>query len=57
MFLSISELTEILSLPRSFVYEHTRKGSPDPIPAFRFGKHLRFKKDEVDKWIEKHRKN
>jgi excisionase family DNA binding protein len=57
MFLTISELTEMLSLPKSFVYEHTRKGSIDPIPgAFRFGKHLRFKREDIDKWIEKHRK-
>lgn len=57
-FLTIDDLTKILNLPRSFVYDHSRRGAKDPIQgAFRFGKHLRFKKDEVEKWIEKHRKN
>jgi excisionase family DNA binding protein len=57
-FISVDDLSMILALPRSFIYEHSRRGSKDPIPgAFRFGKHLRFKKDEVEKWIEKHRKN
>jgi len=57
MFLTVDQLSEMLCVPRSFIYEHTRKGSIDPIPgAFRFGKHLRFKKDDIDKWIEGHRK-
>ena len=56
MFLTIDELTEMLTLPKSFIYEHTRKGSTDPIPVFRFGKHLRFKRQDIDTWIEKHRK-
>lgn len=57
-FLTIDDLTEILNLPRSFVYDHTRKGAKDPIPgAFRFGKHLRFNRSEVEAWIEDHRKN
>ncbi len=56
-FLTIKDLSQLLDVPKSFIYEHTRKGSNDPIPgAFRFGKHLRFKKDEIDKWIERHRK-
>jgi len=57
-FLTVEELMKSLNLPRSFVYEHTRKGAKDPIwGAFRFGKHLRFKEGEVTKWVEKHRKN
>ena len=56
-FLTIDQLSQLLTLPKSFFYERTRKGSLDPIPgAFRFGKHLRFKKEEVEKWIEQHRK-
>jgi excisionase family DNA binding protein len=56
-FLKIEDLVQTLNLPRSFIYEHTRKGSPDPLPAYRFGKHLRFKSEEIRKWIEAHRKS
>ena len=56
-FITPQQLAEMLSLPMSFIYEHTRKGSPDPIPgAFRFGKHLRFRLDDIEKWVEKHEK-
>jgi excisionase family DNA binding protein len=56
-FLSTEDLSKTLGLPMSFIYEHTRRGSKDRIPGiFGFGKHLRFKRDEVEKWIEKHRK-
>jgi excisionase family DNA binding protein len=55
-FLNPDDLSEMLGLPRSFIYEHTRRGSNDPLPGFRFGKHLRFRRDEVEKWVEKHRK-
>jgi excisionase family DNA binding protein len=57
-FLSVDDLSGMLDLPRSFVYEHCRKGTKDPIPgAYMFGKHLRFKREDVERWIEKHRKN
>lgn len=55
-FVTPDQLAEMLSMPMSWVYEHTRKGSKDPLPGFRFGKHLRFKRDEVETWLEKHRK-
>jgi excisionase family DNA binding protein len=58
VFITVKQLCEWLDLPKSFVYEHTRRGSIDPLPgAFKFGKHLRFKRIEVEKWIEDHRKN
>ena len=56
IFLTPNQLSEMLGLPRSFIYEHTRAGSKDPLPGFRFGKHLRFRQDELEKWVERHRK-
>ena len=51
------QLSQMLSLPLTFIYEHTRKGSKDRIPGtYRFGKHLRFRLEDVEKWIEKHEK-
>jgi len=41
----------------TFIYEHTRKGSPDPIPgAYKFGKHLRFRLEDIERWIQDHEK-
>jgi excisionase family DNA binding protein len=54
--LEIDDIVEMINLPKSFVYEHTRTGSSDPIPSYRFGKHLRFSQQEIEKWIEEHRK-
>lgn len=52
------DLCNLLDLPKSFVYEQPRKGSIVPTPgAYKFDKHLRFKREEVERWIEKHRKN
>jgi len=56
-FMTPEQLSQMLSLPMSFIYEHTRKGSKDRIPGtYRFGKHLRFRLEDVEKWIEKHEK-
>ena len=53
--IDIGCVSKRLGLPRSFIYEHTRKGSQDRIPCYRFGKHLRFNWSEVAVWIEKHK--
>ncbi len=56
-FITPGQLSEMLCVSMAFVYEHTRKGSKDPIPgAFKFGKHIRFRRDEVEKWINAHEK-
>jgi excisionase family DNA binding protein len=55
-FLTVDDVMQILNLPKGFVYEHTREGSGDPLPHFRFGKYLRFKEQEIREWIEAHRR-
>ena len=56
-FITPKQLSQMLNLPMTFIYEHTRKGSKDRIPGtYRFGKHLRFKVEDVERWIEKHEK-
>jgi len=54
--LRVEDIMEIVSVPRSWVYEHTRRGSADPIPCYRFGKHLRFNQGEIEDWIKRHRR-
>jgi excisionase family DNA binding protein len=54
-YLKIDDVCSMLQLPKTFIYEHTRRGSADPIPSYRIGKHLRFKREEIEIWMEKHR--
>jgi excisionase family DNA binding protein len=53
-FLTIKELSEYTNLRPSTLYTlvETRK-----VPHYRFGRLIRFKKLDVDRWIENHRKN
>jgi excisionase family DNA binding protein len=54
-YLNIEQVAEILGVPKSFIYRRTARGHDDPIPHYRLGSHLRFKLDDVEEWIERHR--
>lgn len=45
----------MMRVPKSFIYRRTAKGHDDPIPNYRLGRHLRFKLEDVEAWIENHR--
>lgn len=47
--IGVDELAEYLAVPSSWIYDnHHRLG----LPAIRLGRHLRFRKDDVDAWLE-----
>jgi excisionase family DNA binding protein len=54
-YLNIEQVAEIIGLPKSFIYRRIARGHDDPIPHYRLGGHLRFKLDDVEEWIERHR--
>ncbi|MCA1841492.1 MAG: helix-turn-helix domain-containing protein [Actinobacteria bacterium] len=54
-YLNIEQVAEIIGVPKSFIYRRTARGHDDPIPHYRLGGHLRFKLDDVEEWIERHR--
>lgn len=54
-YLNIEQVAHILGVPKSFIYRRTARGHDDPIPHYRLGGHLRFKLDDVEAWIERHR--
>ena len=52
-FLTINELSEYLSIKTSTLYSMVESGE---ISHYRVGRLIRFKKEDVDVWMEKHRR-
>lgn len=51
-FLTSDELVELLRIDRGTLWRWRREG--DAPPAYKFGRQIRFKRSEVDAWIEAH---
>ncbi len=54
-YLAPEGVAKILNVSLNWIYEHTRRGSRDRLPSYRIGKHLRFKREDIETWIEKHK--
>jgi excisionase family DNA binding protein len=52
-FLNISDLSEYLSIKKSTLYLMVESGD---MPHYRIGRLIRFRRDDVDAWIETHRR-
>src|SRR2546421_10353607 len=53
--LSVHDIADLLQVPASWVYGHTRDRCPDRISAFRVGKYWRFDEADVLAWIQRRR--
>ena len=53
--LTVEEVSELLCVPVSWVYERTRKRGQDRIPGFRLGKYWRFREADVLAWLDRQR--
>jgi len=51
--LTVEEVAEMLRVPASWVYGHTRRRATNRIPGFRLGKYWRFREADVNAWIER----
>ena len=51
--LTLEEVAERLKVTPRFVYEKTRRTSPNPIPVMRIGRFLRFHWPEVSDWLSR----
>jgi excisionase family DNA binding protein len=51
--LTISQLSELIQVSRSTLYEWTHTGF---IPHYKLPKGVRFKEEEINKWLYKKRK-
>ena len=49
--LTPQEVADVLKVPLSWVYEHTRAGCCDPLPVIKIGKYLRFSPDDVLSYV------
>ena len=47
--LTIKELSAYLKVPQSTLYKLVREGK---IPGQKIGRHLRFRKEAIDRWLE-----
>lgn len=52
--LTIEELSEYLKIPKSTLYKLVREGS---VPCQKVGKHWRFHKQAIDRWLQQQRRD
>ena len=50
--LTVDELAAILKVPRSWIYQHTRKRGHERLPHLKLGKYLRFVESQVRSFLE-----
>jgi len=48
--MTVDEVADYLKMKTVTIYKHAQTGK---LPAFKVGSKWRFKKDTIDKWIEK----
>lgn len=51
-YMSVAEAAAYLGVSRDWVYEKAAAGD---LPSYKFGGHRRFRKAELDAWVEAHR--
>jgi len=48
--LTINDLSTYLKIPKSTLYKLVREGK---VPYQKIGRHLRFRRETIDQWLEK----
>jgi excisionase family DNA binding protein len=51
--LTVAEIAAALKVPVAWVYERTRRRGPEQMPHLKVGKYLRFRLQEVARWLER----
>ena len=54
--MTVHEVAELLQVPSSWVYEHTRRRAANRIPGVRLGKYWRFQREDIIRWIDTNRR-
>ena len=53
--LTLGEAAELLRVPKSWIYQRTRKRGVEKIPYSKFGKYIRFEEEALRDYIKHHR--
>jgi len=53
LLLTVREVAELLKVPKSWIYQHTRRRSQDRIPFAKLGHYIRFREADVLAYIER----
>lgn len=54
--LTVEDMSAVLKVPRSWIYQRIRKRAPDRLPHLKIGKYLRFELPAVQAWLSRHRR-
>jgi excisionase family DNA binding protein len=52
--LTVGEVAKLLRVPASWIYARTADAGLEEIPHLKLGRHLRFRRAEVEGWVERH---
>jgi excisionase family DNA binding protein len=55
--MTVDEAATMLRVPKSWVYERTRRRGAEQIPHIKLGKYLRFERASIRTWVESMREN
>jgi excisionase family DNA binding protein len=55
--LTVDEVASLLKVPKSWIYEHTRKRVGERLPHVKLGKYLRFFEGEVREFLKRCSRN
>jgi excisionase family DNA binding protein len=51
-FLTVTEVAALLRVPLSWIYARTFRGAASPLPCIRVGRLLRFRRADLEKWLD-----
>ncbi len=54
--LTVDDIAAMLKVPKSWVYERTRRRGKDRLPFLKLGKYVRFEADAVRAYLERQRR-
>jgi excisionase family DNA binding protein len=55
--LTVNDMATWLKVPRSWVYERTRRRRPDRLPFVKLGKYVRFERGAVLEYLARQRRS
>ena len=55
--MTVEEVAQMLRVPCSWVYARTSGESADSLPFLKIGRHLRFRRAEIEHWLESCHRN